>query len=862
VNPAAGVLFGIVLFALPGLLLLALLPPPERERTPHDEAGFLAIGLSVACSAWVALVLGELGLFSLPRAAGCVAAATAAGAALARLGTGRWPSWPFSRAQGGSRLSALAPAFVLLGLALVLLVRPSEHLIGGRDPGAYVAAMGLIARTGGIEYRDPLVLAVPAEDAEIFFRHPDKPAAFSWARFMGFDLERPQTGRVYPEFFHLFPAFGAYLFAAMGPKGALATPVVFGVLGTMGTFFAFRRLLGPAPAVLGGLFLCLNAVHVWFARFPVSEGMSLFLFSLALLAFARFEETESPAFAALAGAALGLGLLVRIDAVLVALPLGLYLLHRLARRDLRPAALVALLVPFLLLSTHAAFHAVLFARKYLLQVLTRRYWNHPPAGWAALFFVAAVVGYLAWRQGPRLAAALERHERALRTGATVLLLGLTTYAYFLRPHLSAWAGGDGNDPAAALSPPGILEALGFDRLAAHDAGAFYRMGWFVTPLGLVLAVAGGVLLIREGRRRHLFPGLLLASFAGFYFYKIRIWNDYYFALRRFVPVVLPFLMMLAAFALVRLAARNRRGRLLAGLLASFLLASFAVDTARLFRFVDWKGSVDFVRDLARRFSKEDAVIVEQPKSVHLLSLPLWALHGVNALELARFDPEPERLRHLLAAWRGRFRNVYFVHTPRTDLCGIFLERVQTFAFGTHEWERTYDRAPRAPRFHSLHFSLSRFVSPEDLQVPPLPEVDLGGSDDVVVSGFFDKEVLDNRRTYRWSGACGSVYVPGLRGGRVLAVTASAGQRPALVEVGVSLSGVALGSFLAGPAFDTFRLPLPEPLPEGPLVLRFDAKTWRPGERDPRELGVMIDHLAAEPEQRVNLFRSIPSGGGP
>ncbi len=136
--------------------------------------------------------------------------------------------------------------------------------------------------------------------------------------------------------------------------------------------------------------------------------------------------------------------------------------------------------------------------------------------------------------------------------------------------------------------------------------------------------------------------------------------------------------------------------------------------------------------------------------------------------------------------------------------------MQAFSFGTYEWERTYDRAPREPKFQSLHFVVSRFVTPEELQVPALPELDVGGSDDVVVSGFFDKEILDNVRTYRWSGACGSVYLPGVAPGATLAITASAGQRPAPVEVKVSLSGVPLGSFVAGPRFETFRLPLAPP----------------------------------------------------
>ena len=850
------VLAGLVLFLVPGLLFLALLPEDEARRTPPDEGLFLAVGVSVAASAWVALLLGEGGSFSLPRAAAVTVGLTLAVGVIGR----RHLRSPF-RWAGGPKASLL-PAAVILAVALLLQARPSQYIVGGRDPGAYIASMATIARTGGISFIDPLVLTVPEGDADLFFRHPDRTQAFSWARFMGFNLERPQTGRVFPEFFHLFPSFGAYLFSAMGVKGALATPVVFGVLGTLAVFFASRRLLGDAPALLGTLLLATNVVQVWFARAPVSETVSQFLYFLALLAFARFEETEGTTFGSLAGSALGLGLLVRIDALLVLLPIGLYVGHRLARRDLRLRPLLALLVPFALLAGHASLHASLFARKYLLQVLTRRYWTFSAAAWMGLGLLAACALWLILHRGPALARLVERHEATLRRAAVALVLLLAAYAYFLRPSLSAWAGGDGNARELALADPGWLLALGFRRLAAHDAGAFYRMSWFVTPLGLGLGVLGLVILILEGKRRHLFPGLLLAAFAGFYLYKIRIWSDYYFALRRFVPVVVPCVMVLAAYALVRLAGRNRRSRVLAGALALGLFAWFAPATYRIARFTDWQGSVDFVNDLARRFSNEDAVLFEQPKSIHLLSLPLWAVHGANVLEFARFDPDPERLRHLLAAWRGRFKNVYFVHTPRTDLCGIFMERVQEFAFGTYEWERTYDRAPREPKFQSFHFFLSRFVTPEELQVPAFSELDVGSSDDVVVSGFFDKEILDNVRTYRWSGACGSVYLPGVEPGATLAITASGGQRPAPVEVKVSLGGVPLGSFRAGPLFETFRLPLPHPLPSGSRVVRLDVPAWRPGERDGRELGVMIDAVAVEPDAHAKLVRSGISGGEP
>jgi hypothetical protein len=838
VGPLPAFLSGLVLFLLPGLLILACWPRQEQEKTPADEAAFWVVALSVFVSAWVALILAELGTFGLTRAAAVVLGVSLLGALVAagrrRLG------WAFPR----PRLAAMIPAALLLVLALLLDARPGRYIVGGRDPGAYVAAMALIARTGAVAFEDPVVRAIPPEDLELFFRHPDRPEAFSWTRFMGFDLERPQTGRVLPQFFHLFPAFGAYLFAAMGTKGALATPAVFGVLGTLGLYFAARRLAGPRVAFLAALLLTVNVLQVWFARFPASETVSQLLMLVAFLAVARFEETRAPVFAALTSAVLGLSLLVRIDSLLVVLPLGLYLGHRLARRQLDRRTFLAFVLPFAVLAAHAAFHAAFFARKYFLQVATRRYWNLPPLLWMAVAAAGIALLALAWRLGPRIAAWAEQRDRDLRSAAALGIVLLAAYAYFVRPALSAWAGGDGNVASARLADPAWLQAFGFHRLAAHDAQAFLRLGWFVTPLGLLVGTLGFARLVREADRRWLLPLLCAATFAGFYLYKIRVWNDYFFAMRRVLPVILPVLLLGAAYLLVRMAARGRLGRIVAASAGAALVVSFAADTARIARFVDWANSVEFVRDVARRFGSADVVLFEQPKSIHLLSLPLWAHHGVNALQLARFDPDPERLNHLVRAWRGRYRNVYFVHTPRTDLCGLFLERVQPFSFGTYEWERSYERPPREARFQSLHFTLSRVVAPEDLQVPATGDVDVGGSDDVLVSGFFDKELVDGRRSYRWTGACGSVYLPGAKAGASVVLTLGTGQRPAAApaELAVSLNGVVLGRVTPQSEFADFVLPLPTPLPPGPPVLRLDVKAWRPGLQDGRELGVMVDRI--------------------
>ena len=858
VGPVPAALAGIVLFLLPGLTVLALLRREDREELSWDESLFLAAGVSAGVAAWVGLVLAEWGRFHLVTAAVVVAAVSALVLLWCRGRLG-WPRlWPRTAAEA-------APPLAVFALALAFQAYPSEYVMGGRDPGVYVAAMGTIGRTGAVAWTDPAVLSIPPEDRELFYRNVGN-ADYSWGRFMGFPLERPETGRVVPLFFHLFPAFGAFLFQAMGARGALAAPCVFGVLGTMAVYFAWRRLFGPAPALLAGLLLGLNVVQVWFARYPMSEGMSQFLLFLGLFAFHLWEQRGSAAMGVLAGAAFGLAVLTRIDSLLVLVPLGLYVAIRRAHGELPWPVLRPLAVPLVVLSVHAFLHAAVWSRIYLLDIARRPYWSQPAHVWllGTLAVIAALL--LVHRLERPVVAWMDAHGALLRRGTMVAVVAAALFAYFVRPALSAWAGGDGNVAGSALLDPSLLRALGYSRLAAHDAQSFVRLGWFVSPLGLALAVAGLLVVLREWRREWLFPVLVGLTFAVFYFYKIRVYNDYFFAVRRFVPVVLPFVLGLAALFLCRLARAGGARRWVAGAVALALAGLFLRDTWPLRRYRDWNHAVRFVSDMARQFGPEDVVIFEQPRSIHLLSLPLWALHGVNALELARFNPDPARLQHLVAAWRGRYRNVYFVHTYSTDLCGLFLERVQERSFGTFEWERAWGRKPRGPEPRAFTFRISRVVLPEELRVPPLDHVDVGGSDDVVVSGFHDKEG-GGEHTYRWTGRCASVYMPGVAEAGGVTVVASSGERPRQPPptVAVSVGGVPVGSFVPGPDWGEHHLSVPQGVAGAPL-LRFDVPAWRPanvipGSKDHRDLGVMVDRIRLVP--RRDILPGSPSpGGGP
>jgi hypothetical protein len=69
-------------------------------------------------------------------------------------------------------------------------------------------------------------------------------------------------------------------------------------------------------------------------------------------------------------------------------------------------------------------------------------------------------------------------------------------------------------------------------------------------------------------------------------------------------------------------------------------------------------------------------------------------------------------------------------------------------------------------------------------------------------------------------------------------------------VAVSLSGLALGEFVARPEWSEHVFVLPSPLPPGPPVLRLDVPAWRPANvfpdsTDTRDLGIMVDRIRLE-----------------
>jgi 4-amino-4-deoxy-L-arabinose transferase-like glycosyltransferase len=729
-----------------------------------------------------------------------------------------------------SRIGVTA-AFPLLLLAVCgwRFFPPAEYVIGGKDPGVYINEGISLHRTGTIFRRDAAVAAVPADARELFFRWHQREEYYG-IRFMGVNVMDPGTGAVMPGFPHLLPASVALGYGVAGLRGATGTVAVWGILGVLAVFFAGARILGRWAAFLACLLLILNVAETWYGRYPNAEVVMQVLLFAGLLAFSYSEEGDGRFFATVAGVACALLMFLRFDAVVA---LGGFAATCALRWIVdRRAPRLAFVVP--------AVAGFVLALVYYVGPLKAYFWIYkvnmpsiPVAVAAAVIPLGLVIA--AGTQRRWLAPPLKRY---LPLGLAAVLAVLAVYALFFR------------EPAG--------------RLADYDAYALrvFRERYVFWP-ALISAIAGFAVLGRHQFWRHPAFFLLFAVFAVFFFRKIHIVPEHFWLSRRFLPMILPGLCLLAAGLLVGASAsgeKHRVGRLLAGTLGVALIAwQFWTASAPVAAHVEYRGAIHAVEQLAARVTDRDLVLFEGRNSnsdVHVLAVPLAYAFGKQVLLVEEARPDRARFEAFLQQALQKYERVLFVASIGTDLLS---QRVngQPLAAGPlllPEYATApFDRFPDGPRTKDLGYNLYQ-LTVGDIERRGFA-LDVGTMDDLNVLRFHARETNEGR-SVRWTGPQSFIAVTGLMGTeREVVLVMHNGGRPEKAppaEVEVAFNDTVLGKVPVGFGFETYRLALPADLVQRaaattePAQIRLRSSTWSPkdyvGGTDDRALGVMIDRV--------------------
>jgi hypothetical protein len=817
-------LFALFLLTLPlpGLaVVLGLGLQRERSGAGPAIAAVLALLVSCALTSVVALAAALAGLFSLHAVCGANLLAALAVALPLRRGL----PGAFAELAAGLRAACDRRAWLAVGVlaaAAVLYARPYEQFFGGWDPGVYVNTGASIARTGGIGIRDGDFAALAPEERQLF-THERRGLRM---KYPGFVLRDPAAGQVQPFFTHLFPVWIALFDSGFGPRGGLYAAPFFSLVALVALAALGTLLFKPGTGLLAALLFGLSIPAIWQARFQTSEPVALLFFLggwIAVALYVRGLRAGAP----LAGVFFCCALLAKITSLLpLVLLLGASLVLAAAVPGRWPVAVTvgaAILVasPYLFLSCRE------YAFDVLRSVSLKRFGGSAVPGLALAGLALALV--------PLAGRLVRRFPGAVRSSAAALILAGSLYGYFVRP---------------------LVERT-------TDAANLVQLGWFTTPLLLALALAGVLLTLARpapggrGEAQLLFLAATMAAAALLAHHK-QIAPFYLWALRRFVPEMLPALALFASAALTALAGPVRGASLRTGaalLLAAAVLGGGIVQGRHLVAYREYQGALAAIGRVAERLPQQATVVSIES----WLATPLQFISGRRSLALSDPDPEKaDRAAATLAAWASAGREVYLVTAGGaffTRLLG--LELVDRVALDLPLLERTSRAYPReierfAPEVHIFRATEFRAGSGWRPAVVAPGESIFG-----LRGGFHDEERPgDGGRPFRWTAATATLDLPPpadpgrpwdlvlrLGGGR------PPGHEQPLVEVLIDQRTV--GSFRVGNRVGEHRIRVAAGSATGAgrgfLEVTVAAETFVPARvsdsRDLRTLGVMWESVA-------------------
>lgn len=557
-----------------------------------------------------------------------------------------WRAVPAAPGQGrADRWAVVATLVLVAGWLLVSAHFVADYVVVNRDPG-FLTLEGLWLRTHASA-------AIPVGGAAAV--QAAVPAAH--ASVQAFDLV---GGSLHAQGDTMLPALLAVLGWVGGDDAVVGGNLLVGAVGLVAVFAAARRWTGPLWALVptGALALCLP--FLVFTRAAYSEPLVVALAFGALAVLHAGLRERSWRAITLGGGLVGVAAASRIDGALLVLALALALggvgwavVPREGRRALVPPIALAIVVAAVL-GALGVLDVWLLSRAYARQQESQLRMLVP----AAVAGVVVVLVLLAWPRATRPVRRLVLRRRRVLGTAAAAGVGVVSLVLASRP---LWLVSRHNTPGTGVPEAVALlqrtQGLAVDPLRSYDEHTVAWLAWYVGWPVVVAAAAGLALLVRCAlvRRDPAAWTLAVVVVGGSLLYLVRanITPDQLWAVRRFLPVAIPGLLVVAGWVVVRLW-RSRRavGQVLGVALAVVMLATPVLA---------WHVSAS-TRDLDGRRAQAEAVCAELrahhvDRVVWVHSAPFYYLATLRVLcdvEVVEFSKAPTaaQLAAVRAAWGG------------------------------------------------------------------------------------------------------------------------------------------------------------------------------------------------------------------
>lgn len=847
--PVMADLLLLVAFGLSGgaALLAAMQLWAARQPLSADQpidwplAVFLSFVGVVIFAGWLSVILASFNLFS----AWLIALALLIAAALIL-----WKKRPL-RLQAFTAPSRyeLALGMLLLGSAVVYF-RPHEYILGGADAGTYLNIASTAAHTGQFVVHDEWS-AFLRTAPEVTLRQQPPQWLTRYLQFVGYYLDDADPSRVIPQFFPFHPMLLALGVSLGGIKGGLLVTPLWGVLSLAAVYFVARRLFGAPIALLAATLLALTPTHIYFARYPTTEPLTLLLIFSALLAFQMLwdDRAAGSLWGVFGGGALGAALLTRIDLPVVMIIFGAaFVVVRLGNQWSRGWTWFALTLTAFIV--HLVLDVLLINWPYFWNSYgaLRLLGNSPALLIAsALGAVAAIgAGLVAWRRGTLKAILVSPW---LQRGLVAGVISLSAFAYFLRPVLEPIR--------TATSWPGNV------KFPVLDGQNWLRIGWYITPLGTLLSTLGLVQIVRTVSLRRLGTFLAVGVVTTIQ-YVYNIFNTPYhiYAMRRYVPIVLPVLMIFAAVALAAVWRAGRWRRRLAGGLSVVLMLGLVYQSRFVLPVREFFGAVDQLTAFNAQLQPDSIVIMSEPSESILadnFGVPLRFMFNHDVATIRTDDSAAsDFLERLLAKAAAAQRPVQLIAAnpiAPAVRSSLQLQPRSTFEIRLSALLSTFYDYPSVTQPAYYGWEIYDVLGPHLSLTNTLPlTIDIGTLDAAFIrSGFHGKEVLPDGASARWTQAEAVIDLPVAENGPLSISVRALVFRPVNVSatpITVWLDGRKIGEFTPGETWQNYSFVGQAHPISGTSSLRFAATTFNPQQlqlsADNRDLGFMLDEISLKP----------------
>ncbi len=518
-------------------------------------------------------------------------------------------------------LWSLGALLLAASTTLVNGLLSSQWIMVARDPGIYQVTAKWLTEHGSLRMPTDL-------DAfgGIIGRTRDVPGFYA----VGRDLVEAQG-------MHALPAFLASVGWIGGDRLLLSGNAVLGGTFVLAVFALARRVSGGGPALLVATVLAVSMPLLAFARSPYTEpgSATVTVGGIALLIGAiRHPSIRSYA---VAGVVFGSAPLWRVDAFMnfIAVPVLVVLLLIAGQATIRQA--LAFVVPQLLLGGIALFDLFVWAGRYGpdLSAQLRLMMFGTVAS-----TVAALLLWVVLKLKPEITAAYSRVSP--RLGALTFVGGMLLFALLAsRPLWAVYRNNEAVGATIAAFQQG--SGLSPDPSRSYEE---YTLTWIAWYYGWVMVALGaiGVCMLARRAVTGLNSGalaLLVLVTPQFLLYlnRMSIFPDQIWAMRRFLPVIIPVLLVGAAVTLAALWSKGVVGRGGAVVVAAAMVAMTLATTLPVARDRQWVGTLGEVNVVCDSVGDDAAILLDDvgASSLFAETLRAWCDVPVQVTDLSKID---------------------------------------------------------------------------------------------------------------------------------------------------------------------------------------------------------------------------------